>query len=104
MSRYCDPNPYRIVSLEYKTPCWIWQKYTLGGYGRLRRKGRLMYAHRYYYEQTKGKIPEGLTIHHLCNNSACVNVEHMELVTLEENSRRGGRDGNNGGWLKKVAI
>ena len=91
-----DPE-YKITDLGYKTPCWFWLKATdRTGYGVKMvggRSGKLVRAHRYYYELSKGPIPEGLTIDHLCRIRCCVNPEHMEPVTLKENSKRGGRIG-----------
>ena len=46
-------------------------------------------AHRLSYEIFRGKIPDGLTIDHLCRNRACCNPEHLEPVTMGENTRRG---------------
>jgi hypothetical protein len=48
-------------------------------------------VHREMYQAERGPIPDGLVVDHLCCNPICVNVEHMELVTPEENSRRGGK-------------
>lgn len=45
-------------------------------------------VHRFVYERMVGPIPDGLTIDHLCMNKRCVNVQHMEVVTRAENSRR----------------
>ena len=73
--------------------CWIW----IGGvtskkYGSLHN----VIAHRYAYEQAKGKIPDGLTIDHLCKQKLCVNPDHLEAVTRWENVRRGNTiTGNN---------
>ncbi len=65
--------------------CWLWKGYRdERGYGRY---GHTM-AHRLAYELIVGPIPEGLTIDHLCQVHDCVNPEHMEPVTLAENSRR----------------
>lgn len=46
-------------------------------------------AHRWAYEQTKGPIPDGLHIDHLCRNPRCVNPDHLEAVTQRENTLRG---------------
>ncbi len=46
-------------------------------------------AHRISWILIRGPIPERLVIDHLCRNPLCVNVDHMELVTVEENTRRG---------------
>jgi hypothetical protein len=73
----------------YKTPCWIWTGTTRHGYGRIYREGRLQEAHRWYYEQANGPIPEGLQINHLCRVPSCVNPDHLEPVTRAENVRRG---------------
>ena len=45
-------------------------------------------AHRVAWEDARGPIPDGLTIDHLCRVRNCVNVEHLELVTIAENNRR----------------
>jgi hypothetical protein len=46
-------------------------------------------AHRFAYEALIGPIPEGLELDHLCRNPRCVNPDHLEPVTHEENMRRG---------------
>lgn len=76
---------------EMHTPCVIWDgRLTREGYGRLDlpAPGGQVYAHRHAYERVHGPIPDDLTTDHLCWNPACVNVDHMELVTRAENIRR----------------
>jgi hypothetical protein len=34
------------------------------------------------------QIPEGMTVDHLCKTHACVNPDHLRLLSLFENSRR----------------
>ena len=73
--------------------CWEWTGATNGrGYGTIR-KGRavdgMVYAHRVMYEELIGPIPDDLEIDHLCRNRSCVNPEHLEPVTAQENVLRG---------------
>jgi hypothetical protein len=69
--------------------CWIWtgSKYK-NGYSRFMYDGACGYGHRFSYEHFNGKIPEGLQIDHLCRNKLCVNPDHLEAVTLQENLKR----------------
>lgn len=70
--------------------CWEWIACTNGtGYGRFKRNGKMILAHRFSYELLKGKILKGLQIDHLCRNRVCVNPEHLEQVTSKENLIRG---------------
>ena len=78
--------------------CWNWQGGKRGnGYGSFY-DGRTVPAHRYCYEALVGDIPAHLEPDHLCRNRACVRPDHLELVTHQENTRRGtgwARNGNN---------
>ena len=70
--------------------CWEWTAQRNWGYGRFALTHRKMVrAHRFSYELHKGPIPQGLVIDHLCRNKACVNPDHLELVTNRENVLRG---------------
>lgn len=80
---------YTVEDLGHETPCWTWQATIRDGYGRIHRDGRSLNAHRWYYEQEHGPIPEGLQLDHLCRNRACVNPSHLEPVTQTTNIQRG---------------
>lgn len=78
----CMPVPW--------SGCTIWTGGTAGkGYGEFWNGNRVVYAHRFAYEQVFGPIPKGLTIDHLCRVISCVNPHHLEAVTMKENLFRG---------------
>jgi len=69
--------------------CWVWTAGDNGkGYGRFYSGKGMVIAHRWIYEQTRGKVPSGLELDHLCRNRICVRPEHLEAVTHSENMLR----------------
>jgi hypothetical protein len=86
--------------IDANTGCWLWQlSLSIQGYGMLqlnfgrdkqtgKRRVRTMVAHKLMWETKYGPVPKGLELDHLCRNPRCVNPEHLEAVTHEENMRR----------------
>jgi len=69
--------------------CWEWQGYVgKNGYASFRMAGTTRSVHRISFELAKGPIPEGLVIDHLCRVRHCVNPDHLEAVTQQENVQR----------------
>jgi hypothetical protein len=74
--------------------CWVWQKFTHYGYGKIyvgshtAGDRRSASAHRVSYETFVGPIPDGFQIDHLCRNTACVNPEHLQAVSPQLNAIR----------------
>ena len=80
-------TPYErfIAKVEKTETCWLWlAAKNPKGYGSF----DTTYAHRWSYEYYKRPIPVGWQIDHLCKVTSCVNPDHLEAVTLDENLRR----------------
>lgn len=70
--------------------CWEWQgTISVYGYGAIKQNNVRKVAHRVAYEYLVGTIPEGLVLDHLCRNRRCVNPDHLEPVSIAENTLRG---------------
>ena len=69
--------------------CWEWTgAKTSTGYGAFSADGRPTGAHCWSIQERYGLYADGYHIDHLCETPSCVNPEHLEVVTQEENIRR----------------
>lgn len=70
--------------------CWKWTgnlSSHSSPYGQFRFNKRNGRAYKFSYLAFKGNIPEGELIRHKCNNTICVNPDHLELGTPLDNSQ-----------------
>lgn len=47
----------------------------------------MLLAHRIAWSDHFEEIPEGFVIHHRCGNRLCVNIEHLDCMSLADHSR-----------------
>ncbi len=70
--------------------CWEWLGYVSPkGYGTFFDGEKMRQAHGWSYEFHKGPISPNMMPDHLCRNRKCVNPDHLEEVTNQENCARG---------------
>ncbi len=73
---------------DLEGPCHVFRGCkTRHGYGQVSQSGKVFKAHRYVWEQKHGPIEEGKVIDHRCRNRACINVDHLRVVTPSINSK-----------------
>lgn len=75
-----------------KAGCWVWTaSRDKDDYGQVavgNGKGRIKRAHRISYELYTGEeIPDGMELDHTCHIRRCVNPDHLEVVTRQENMK-----------------
>lgn len=76
----CDPWD----RIDASGDCWEWTGPKQSGYGFVTSRRKV--AHRWVWEQLVGEIPPRLVLDHLCRNIVCVNPDHLEPVTITENT------------------
>lgn len=81
--------PDRFWAKTAPSNCVVWTgAMNSRGYGMFRHDGESTLVHRLAWEESNGPIPDGLTIDHLCRNRLCLNLDHLEVVSKTENTRR----------------
>lgn len=89
-----DPKVRQVIEdvfwskVEKTNTCWLWKGAKRHNYGELFILPPQP-AHRLSWFFLRGAIPDKLVIDHLCRNPSCVNPEHLEPITHQENIRRG---------------
>ena len=69
--------------------CHFWTaSKTKQGYGMFSYEGKSIPAHRFAYMAYVGNIEENKIVHQSCNNTYCVNPEHLYLTTKSETSHK----------------
>lgn len=69
--------------------CWeVISHSTVRGYPVMRDNWelRLNYMSRIFYKECFGEIPKGMVVRHKCDNPLCINPEHLELGTHQDNT------------------
>lgn len=82
-------------AIDEATGCWNWTAGCFNsGYGNFWSNGQNVLAHRYALEHHLGRpIAEGLVVRHKCRSRKCVNPEHLEEGTYQDNMDDRERDG-----------
>lgn len=86
MIRNASPLERFWASVEKGEGCWLWTRSTRNGYGQFAITSKdVRYAHRFAWEQSRGPIPDGMMLDHICGVRACCNPGHLRVVTNAEN-------------------
>lgn len=69
--------------------CWLWLgAWSTYGYGKVNKHGKVVTeAHRMFYEDRFGPIPDGMQVLHKCDTPPCCNPDHLFLGTQADNMR-----------------
>lgn len=87
---HCNRGPISYT-VDEDTGCWLWNgALSKKGYGHIKRNRKSIPAHRYFWEQRNGPIPDPkMDVHHKCLNKRCVNPDHLEALTRKDHAHVG---------------
>lgn len=82
---------WAFVEKNARSGCWLWTGGTVDGYGAFNPASSksTVRAHRYAYALVRSAVPGTLVLDHTCRVRRCVNPDHLEAVTVKENTLRG---------------
>lgn len=84
----------RLRFIVDENGCWLWTGcLDDSGYAAMSIRRKTVRVHVFTYTKKYGPIPAGKEIDHLCRIRRCINPDHLEPVTSQENTRRGARWG-----------
>src|SRR5215468_4529618 len=79
--------PVRIrnkILIDPMSNCWNWIAGKMQGYGWTTLGSRQLRAHQLTYHLLIGPVPKDKILHHTCENRACCNPIHLEIVTRKK--------------------
>ena len=89
MIEHLPPHIRKRIAVCEKTGCWqVNGDPSSNGYQRVWYKGERVMAHKLLYWLAYGVKPRTRQVDHLCENVACCNPRHLDLVTPSVNCKR----------------
>jgi hypothetical protein len=86
-----------LRSILKENGCIEWTGAKLpSGHGAIYYNGHVLKVHRALYIETYGKLDSKTVVRHICNNAACVNLNHLKPGTQAENINDTVLAGNHG--------
>ena len=66
--------------------CWIWTAArSQDNYGHFFFEGKILKSHKVSFLLYRGRVPKGKCVLHICDNSLCVNPNHLYIGTQIDN-------------------